>query len=300
MRLTRQKNKSNPTRRRVPKSKEALSSRPFQKGRARAALPAEGGSSQGKSPRLHGHYLVKRRRKIAGLLLVATAVMASLYVLMSQFTAQAVVIPPDGLEGRLDESYSELIETYMADNISQHWRFLLDEEELTEYAKQESPEIEAIKLQGSGGFGKSVFKVLPRRPIASWRVEGQQLFVDGEGVPFVRNYYPSPSLSIEDENDVIVGSGQSVASNRFISFVGQVIEASKGQGYKVTRVVITEGTSHQIEIRLKDIDYPVRLLIDRSAEEGVADMVKAIDWFKVKKRKPLYIDARVEGRIFYK
>ena len=143
--------------------------------------------------------------------------------------------------------------------------------------------------------------VTVKEPIASWDVGGAELYVDGTGVPFTRNYFASPALRITDQSGLNTAlSGESVMSNRFMSYVGQVIGSAKTQGYVVETIVIPEGVTRQIHVHIKDVGYYFKLSSDRPAGEGVSDMTKSIKWMQSHKVTPQYVDVRVEGKVFYK
>ena len=252
------------------------------------------------SDRLHLHALKKRRRRIGGIFTVVIVATASIFILTSQFTAQAVVVSASDSSMPLDDVYARSIEAYMADNLREHWRFFLNTDALTEYLQVGTPEIKSVALRGSAGFGRSLFEVTFRQPIASWAINDKQLYVDNAGVSFSKNYFNPPALSVTDQNTGTASSGQSVASTRFLGFVGQVINSVTSRGYTAVEVIIPRNTTRQIEMKLTGVEYPIRLSVDRDAREGVDDTVKAIEWFQSKGINPQYIDLRVRGRVFYR
>jgi hypothetical protein len=253
-----------------------------------------------KSPRVHAHSLAKKRRQLGGIFLLVLAVAAIFFVLVSQFTAQVIVQATPDPSLQLDDRYSKAIDTYLADHPAQRWRFFMNANQLSDYLKTAAPEVRAISAQGSAGFGVSRFAIMLRKPIASWNINGKQLYVDESGVPFSRNYFASPSLTVTDRSGIPVLPGQTVASNRFMGFVGQVIGRAKVQGYTVTDIVIPPGMTRQIEVRLDGVGYPIKVSSDRPAGEEVEDMTRAISWMKARQLSPEYLDVRVKGRVFYR
>ena len=195
-----------------------------------------------KSSRVHAHELRKKRRHISAIFLTSLAVTGGLYLLVSQFTADVVVRASPDPSLQLEPVYVEAIDEYLSDNLSQRWRMFTDMDKLTAYMQRATPEVESDSLRGSAGFGKSLFEITFREPIASWTVNSRELYVDETGVPFSRIYLASPIFSIIDESGMVsTGSGQSVMSNRFMSYVGQVIGLVEDQGYTVSTIVIPEG-----------------------------------------------------------
>lgn len=254
-----------------------------------------------KSSRVHAHELRKKRRHITGIFIATLFVAAGLYVLVSQFTAQATVQASPDPSLRLKPVYAEAIDEYLGDHISERWRMFTDVDRLTRYLQSVAPEVKSVKMRGSSGFGKSLFELTFREPIASWDVGNEELYVDADGVPFRRNYFASPTLRIADQSGMTSTlSGQSVMSNRFMSYIGQVIGLAKKRGYTVKTIVIPPGMTRQVEVHLSGVGYYFKFSSDRPAGQGVDDMVKTIGWMKARQLTPQYVDVRVEGKVFYK
>jgi hypothetical protein len=229
-------------------------------------------------------------------------VTGGLYIAVSEFTADAVVQASPDTSLQLEPVYAAAIDEYLGNHPSERWRFLTDTDRLAEYIQTEVPEVESVAVRGSAGFGKSRFEVRFRQPIASWDVNGRELYVDANGIPFVRNYFAAPLLRITDENGALATAtaGQSVMSNRFMGFIGQVIGSAKKQGYEVDSIIIPAGMTRQITVHLKDISYPFKFSSDRPAGEGVDDMVEAIKWLQARQLTPQYVDVRIAGKVFYR
>ena len=256
-------------------------------------------TAQLKSSRVHAHDLVRQRRRIGsvlGLTLMAALVLSGL---VWQFTAQPVVRTSDHSES-VDVSYTHAVEDYLAMHPIERLRFLLHEDGLSAYMQSVTPEVASITADGSAGFGKSTFVVAMREPIAGWSIRGVQQYVDASGTAFARNHFAAPKVQIVDNSGIQVETGQAVASNQFLGFVGRVVGLANAQGHVVTRVVIPQNTTRQIELHMQDVGYPVKLSIDRPSGEQVEDMSRALGWLKGRNLTPGYLDVRVSGRAFYK
>ena len=90
-----------------------------------------------------------------------------------------------------------------------------------------------------------------------------------------------------------------IASNRFLSFVGRVVSLTKASGYTVVQAMLPAETTRELEIKLKEGDYLVKLSIDRPVGEQVEDMIAAVRYFTGSGQTPKYIDVRVSGKAFY-
>lgn len=256
-------------------------------------------NAQIKSPRAQTHHLARRRRHVGLLLFLVVLGSLALYGIISQFTAKAFVVTND-TSVVLDDSYEKAIQGYFAQQPAERLRFLLNTDHLRDYIQTVTPEIKDIQVVGATGLGVSKFQVTMREPIAGWSINGQQHYVDESGTPFSRNYFAAPSVQIVDNSGIQVSTGQVVASNSFLSFVGQVVGLSREKGYTATQVIIPAATTRQIELRLKDVAYSIKFVIDRPAGEQVEDMVQAVGWMQRHNLKPQYVDVRVSGKAFYR
>lgn len=255
--------------------------------------------AQLKSPRVQTHELTKKRRHIGGVLLVVLSGVAVFYGLIAEFTVGVVVKAQDVSMG-VDSTYERAIQSYLLSQPIERLRFLINIDRLNEYLQTKAPEVASVKVDGSAGFGKSAFVVTMREPIAGWSISDRQQYVDSTGTSFIRNYFVSPSVQIVDNSGVQVQVGEAIASNRFIGFVGRVVGLAKSQGYTVTQVIIPEGTTRQIELRLDGVNYPIKLSVDRPAGEQIEDMTRALKWLSTHHPSPQYLDVRIGGKAFYR
>lgn len=256
--------------------------------------------AQIKSPRVQAHTLVRQRRHIGLILSVVVVIASCLYGLISQFTSKVVVVATPDSSLRLDATYEKTIQTYLSGQSIERLRFMIDSGHLTDYIQAAEPEVKAVHVDGSAGFGISRFAIEMRTPIAGWSINGHQQYVDASGAAFSRNYFPSPSVQVVDKSGVQATAGQAIASNRFLGFVGQVVGLSQARGYAVNQVIIPSGTTRQIELQVKDINYPIKLSIDRPAGEQVEDMARAITWMSANHQTIEYLDVRVSGKAYYR
>lgn len=256
-------------------------------------------NAQLQSPRAKAHELVQKRRHLGLILLLVMVGAAGLFFLIYQFTAGVIVRAQD-VTTQLDPVYEETIQEYLSQQPIERLRFLLNENALTEYLHTRTPEVSGIHVEGMAGFGASRFIITLREPIAGWNIKGQQQYVDKTGTAFGRNYFAQPEVQIIDNSGIQLDPGQAVASNRFLGFVGRVVGQAKEQGYEVQQVIIPTGTTRQVEIRLKDVPYPIKFSVDRAAGVQVEDMARSLRWLSGRGITPQYLDVRVSGKAFYK
>lgn len=256
------------------------------------------------SPRAKTHHLVRHRRRLFGRLLVVIVIVVGIYLFLGQLVATVTVRALIGTETTVlnsseQNAYSSSIDTYFARRINERFRPNLNSADLTGYMQASHPEIESVDVELTGGFGEAQIELHMRRPVARWIVGGETKFVNQNGAVFAKNYFPDPKVTIVDKNATEV-SGGLVASNRFLSFVGQVVGNLEKNDLAVTKATIPTLTTRQLEVKIKGVKPYFKLSIDRSAGEQSEDITRIVRYFKKRDNKPSYIDVRVKGKAFYK
>jgi len=261
------------------------------------------GQSDLKSPRAHAHHLATMRRKVGMILLIVLAAAGLMFWLLVQFTATVKVSVSDtNLSKPIDSArYEKAINDYLGFNPVSRLRFALNGKDLTEFLNNALPEVNQVVSTSLGSsIGTTDFTLSMRHPVAGWQINNHQYFVDEKGVAFEQNYYENPTVQIVDESGAALQQGATIASNRFLGFVGRVVALAGSRGYVVTNAILPSGTTRQLEIKLKDVASRIKFSIDRSAGEQVEDMARAVDYLRTHGQSPDYVDIRVSGKAFYR
>jgi len=254
------------------------------------------------SSRSQTHHLTIKRRKVFSVLLTVLLASLIIWLLISNFTAKvAINLSNTQIVKQIDSSiYEKAIQEYLDINPTNRFSFLLDQSALTTFVISKLPEVAEVKQQTMVSIGETGFLIIMRTPIAGWNINDKQYFVDSKGVSFEKNYFSEPDVQIIDNSGVLLQSGAAVVSKRFLSFVGRIVSESKNIGYTVTQAILPLNTTRELNVRIKEGDYLVKLSIDRSVGEQVEDMSKALGYFNSHGYKPEYIDVRVSGKAFYR
>ncbi len=257
------------------------------------------------SPRAKLHHLNFRRRKLILALLYVIFCLAVMLWLIYEFTGRVEVSVATGIQTSRDfqankENYIKAVKNYLNAHPIERLRFMLRNDDLLNYVTAISPEINRINTAQASEPATSQFQLNFRKPVASWLIDTQQYFVDKDGIAFQVNYFEQPRVKIIDNNATTESNGNAVASIRFLRFVGRTIETSRALGLTVEQVTIPQGTTRQLEILIRDKQYPVKMSLDRPVGEQVEDMQKAISFIDSQNLGPKYIDVRVSGKAFYK
>lgn len=258
-------------------------------------------ANSAESPRIKVHHLSIKRRKLSVILLVTILVIALLSFLIFNFTATvAVGFSNLDFAKTVDETkYQKAIQDYLDANPLGRLHFLLDNSGLNSYISGNLTEVRGVVQKTMTGLGVTEFEITMREPVASWKINDDQYYVDDEGVAFETNYFADPVVRVVDNSGASLAAGQASISKRFLGFVGQVVSSCNQDGYTVSEAVLPSNTTRQLNIKLKDSNLLVKMTIDRSAVEQVSDMSRAVKYFVSNGRMPTYIDVRVDNKVFY-
>lgn len=253
------------------------------------------------SPRTKTHHLALKRRKVLNILFILILCMIILWILISNFTAKVTISLSDVNISKQVKSldYEKIIQDYFNNNPIGRFSFFLDQTALNAYVSSKMPEVLNVKQKDMLSIGETNFRIEMRMPVAGWKIDSKQYYVDSLGVTFEENYFSEPNVQIIDNSGISMQAGAVSVSNRFLSFVGHVVSQSKLSGYTVVQAILPAGKTRELEIKIEEGDYLVKLSIDRPAGEQIEDMDNAIWYFKNNNQNPSYIDVRVSGKAFY-
>jgi hypothetical protein len=254
------------------------------------------------SPRAHIHHLTAKRRKVFSIFIVVVVSAASLWILISHFTAMIVISSADTTISKPinDSIYIKTIQDYFEINPLSRFQFFLDQNALSTYVANKLPEVEVITEKNMVGIGATSFAIAMRTPIAGWKINDKQYYVDAKGVPFEQNYFTTPIVQIVDNSGASLQTGEASVSKRFLGFVGLIVSLASNNGFIVTQALLPANTTRELDIVLKDTNILVKLSIDRPAGEQIEDMTRSVGYFTSRGQIPTYIDVRVSGKAFYK
>jgi len=180
------------------------------------------------------------------------------------------------------------------------FHFLLDQSALNTFLANKMPEVSGVAQKGMLGIGQTDFAVTMRTPVAGWKINNKQYYVDSKGISFEQNYFAAPTVQIIDNSGASPTAGEAVISNRFLAFVGRVVAEAKTSGYIVTQAVLPPNTTRELDIKFKGGNSFIKLSIDRPSGEQIEDMDRAVKYLASRGFSPGYIDVRVSGKAFYK
>lgn len=260
-------------------------------------------NSELKSARIQHHDLKHHRKHLflsfLGVVLVASSIFFALY-------QSIVLVRIEGSEGLPlvdSKHYENKVQQYLNTRPLERFRFSLNTKELAKYLQSNGfPEVAEVRPDSRiSGFVQSTLTLQLREPTVVWRTDsGEPLYVDGSGNAFSRNYYAEPTVSVIDNTGIKTSDGKVLASNRFLGFIGQVVGEMHRSNYTVTEVLLPEGTTRQVDIKVSEASYPIKFTIDRPAGEQAEDASRALRFLSIQGVNPEYLDVRVSGRAYYR
>lgn len=255
------------------------------------------------SERLKQQQKVKRRRLltfIAGIIVLA---IGFIWFLIGQYIVGIgdISFTPATTSQPEMAKYTTVITRYLDEHPVERFRFALNQTRLNQYVSATMPEVSNVTATGFLS-NRPDFAITLRKPIAVWKGETTQSFVDDKGVSFSQNFYTAPSVSIVDSSGIKeTQTGVTVVSERLLRFLGRLIAITNTSGLgKVTEATLPKNTTREIDIKIQNRPYYIKTHIDRDPAATVEDIKRVVNYLDQKKITLQYIDVRVSGRAFYK
>lgn len=266
---------------------------------ARVAPSAEN-RSQLKTPRLKAHELYQQRSRILRLLLVLSGGIILLVFLVANYISAVPVRYVQHNNEADTATYQAAIDAYFGQNPLQRFGFLLNATQLQAFVQSQRSEVDSLRVDTEWYGGNPHFVVQFRQPVLVWQTAGQQFYVDAKGIAFDYDHFKQPLVAVDDESGISPDSGSSVASQRFLRFLGKLVGAVNSSGKGEVEAIIIPPSTRQIDLRLKGRGYAIKTHIDRDPLQQAEDIANALKYFDEKAITPEYVDVRVVGKAFYK
>lgn len=254
------------------------------------------------SDRAKSHVLATHRRRTGLFLFYSLLIVVALGWLIYQLTATVKISYNDSrISATVDKAYYEkALSDYLDSHPISRLRLAFDPNAAISELKNKYPEIKEISDIGKDNVFETVYQISFRKPVAGWKINDKQYYVDAEGASFERNYYAAPTVQIIDESGVRVEKGSLITSSRFLIFVGKVVSVASQKGYEVIEAKLPPDSTRQLNIRLNGVKPYIKLSIDRGVAVQLEDMDTALKFLYSKNISPEYVDIRVGSKAFYR
>ena len=258
--------------------------------------------------RRRAHELSHLKRQLLALSIIFISLLSATTFLMSQYTSRVKVsLDVADINSNTITQYEQYVNQYYNQNTIERFSFFLDPHKLLAFIQSNFPEVERlVSIEQKGIFtAETTLHLSTRIPVAKWTISDQDYFVDGVGKAFTTNYHDDPAVHITDENHLNIKLGETtIASNRFLEFVGRLVSDLHSQGLSVSRAVIPVGMSREFDVVVEGYSYRFKLSIDRSPAEQAEDIKRILKHFDLNPRQVSsgveYIDIRTVGKAFYR
>ena len=255
-----------------------------------------------RSPRVQAHHLRKHRRKLFLVFMGVLFVSSLLFWLIYQSIAGVRIVMDATVPPVDTRAYEASVQDYLNGHLLERSRLTINTANLAAHLQNNGyPEVASVSVnEQPAGLGTSSIHLTMRRPVVSWKTGASQLFVDGQGTAFERNYYTAPLVEVVDQTGIQAVNNQVLASDRFLSFIGLVIGKLDAQGLAVSSVVLPANTTRQLQVSIENVPSPVKFSIDRGAAVQAEDAARAVRYLASRGISAEYIDVRVSGKAYYK
>jgi len=256
--------------------------------------------SQLKTARLQVHELHQFRRRIMRILGVVAAFVALLSYLLASYIATLSVAytQPGGQPHTTD--YQQTAQKYFVAHPFERFGFSVNRAQFAEYMQAAHPELMTVDVDRNWYGGNVTFVLQFRKPLLVWESGGHRFYVDNQGVAFEYDHFKGKYVAVSDQSGISPqDSGGSVASNRFINFLGKMVGAVNAGGKGNVTEVIIPASTREVDLKLEGRGYPIKTHTDRDPLQQAEDVKGALEWVDEKKINPPYIDVRVEGKAYF-
>jgi hypothetical protein len=257
--------------------------------------------SQLKTVRLQAHELHQFRKRIIRILGVVTVVIAVLGYLLSAYILTIRVRYSQGGGSAQATQYQRAIEQYFGAHPMERFGFSINRRQLATELQASHPELLSVDVDNNWYGGDVGFVLQFRHPLLVWETGAHRFYVDNQGAAFEYDHFGGKYVYVSDQSGISPSaSGGSVASNRFINFLGKLVGAVNSGGRGVVTDVIIPASTREVDLKLQGRGYPIKTHTDRDPLQQAQDIVNALKWFDDKKITPQYLDVRVEGKAYFK
>jgi cell division septal protein FtsQ len=257
--------------------------------------------SQLKTSRLQAHELHQFRARILRILGVVGVFIAVLSYLIVVYIATINVqyTQPGGAPHTT--AYQQSIQQYFTKHPMERFGFSINHKQLASELESAHPELLSVDVDKDWYGGNARFVLQFRKPLLVWETGGHRFYVDDQGVAFEYDHFGGKYVSVSDQSGISPSvSGGSVASNRFINFLGKMVGAVNAGGKGNVTEIIIPASTREADLKLQGRGYPIKTHTDRDPLKQAEDIINALKWFDDKKITPQYVDVRVEGKAYFK
>ncbi|HSW66567.1 MAG TPA: hypothetical protein VLI54_05520 [Bacillota bacterium] len=281
---------------------------PISRNRSMQQAAADDNDSSGAAQTRHKQRtgLVKRIPRVSLVVLVLVLLVLNTLLLGGPRIVLVQSDDPAQLYLRSQDTYRIAIDAELARSVLNHAKFTINTKRVTKELQQQFPELADIRVQVPLVGTKPAVYIQPAIPVLLMAAaDGRVYALDTTGRALVATAQ-APSLArlhlptVSDQSGLPVTLGRIALPGSSVSFITEVVGQLKAKQLSVTDMTLPKGTS-ELDVRISGVQYTAKFNLQGKAR------VEAGTFLAVKQQLDKdhitpgsYIDARVEGRAYYK
>ncbi len=213
---------------------------------------------------------------------------------------------PAQLYLRSQDTYRAAIDAELARSVLNHAKFTINAKRITKELQQQFPELADIRIQiPLVGIKPSVY-IQPAIPVLLMAAaDGHVYALDTTGRALVATTQ-APSLAhlhlptVSDQSGLPVTLGRIALPGSSVSFITEVVGQLKTKQLPITDMTLPKGTS-ELDVRISGAQYNIKFNLQGKARVEAGTFLATKQQLDKDHITPSsYIDARIEGRAYYK
>ena len=264
-----------------------------------------GGHETEKSERRRVRHVKALQKRIITLLGVLVVLILLVGTIIFNFTSNvaisAVSSNADIVNTPNNETYEKLINNYLGSRPSARLRFSLNLGDLSNFIKEDAPEVKYVKRASFNGIGTSNYDIVFRQPVIKWQAGDKVYYVDSEGVSFQNNMFAEPNIELRDASLAggLINDNEIKISRRILEFSGRLASSVQQQNHQIEYLSLPEDTTRQIALKMINRSTEFIFSIDHPVSQQVDAMQQVISYMDQTGQGASRVDLRVPNRAAY-
>lgn len=206
---------------------------------------------------------------------------------------------------RSKEAYQDGAQAILDNSLLSRTKFTIDTKGFEQEFKGQFPEVADVAITLPIMGRRPIVNISTAQPTLLLATQGQTYVLDRRGMVLMKAENLSASVretlpTVQDQSAASVEVGKVALPGEDVTFITEVIEQLQAKGLAVESVTLPT-RAHQVDVRIVGVPYTVKFSVDIPAREAVGSFLATKARLERDKITPAeYIDARVEGRTYYR
>jgi hypothetical protein len=181
-------------------------------------------------------------------------------------------------------------------------KITFDEQSIAANLQKQYPEITNVQIELPFFSQRPVVRLAVAKPSFILKSQNANYIVntDGVAVSKLSGIAGNKLVSIDDQSGFVIKPGDRVLSSASVAFIDNLIRQCRKAGIEIKTITIPQAPQELI-LRTKDQPYYVKFYMGGDVGTQAGQFLAARQNFKNSGKAPLiYLDVRINGKIFYK